>query len=316
MNNHQKNLMCGMAPFRAPGVCEGIYPDSIPTERTIDNFYSANESSSIGLFYALENHSIHSFSFDSASTEIIRENDSLLIAWLKQIALNDSLLYSGIPVGDSLSLLEDNRNLSAGIVTLMRQYAEQFQDLDTLHSQISDSLLDENVAISTSLTMESNRKDILDIYYRTFTRGIFTFDSSQAATIYSIASQCPLTGGKPVIVAQILYKYINDTVVFNGDTLCEGNESRMGYESFDPVNSTVYPNPACDRATLTYKLNREQTGWLVVYNPLGEEKIRLRLVSKSNLKQFSCSLLSPGIYFYSVLEKEHISSYGKFCIAR
>ena len=53
MNNHQKNLMCGMAPFRAPGVCEGIYPDSIPAERTIDNFYSANEDTCIGLFRGL-----------------------------------------------------------------------------------------------------------------------------------------------------------------------------------------------------------------------------------------------------------------------
>ncbi|MBL7962935.1 MAG: T9SS type A sorting domain-containing protein [Flavobacteriales bacterium] len=69
------------------------------------------------------------------------------------------------------------------------------------------------------------------------------FSSQQAATLYSIADQCPLVGGNPVYQARALYALIDEDADFDDALLCIA-EGFVVKSLVEPSLSVqAYPNP-------------------------------------------------------------------------
>ena len=280
MTDHQANLICGIAPFRALGVCEGIYPDSIPAESAIDSFYYSNQSTSIGLFTSLHSKSDSLFSLSVGQKDLFYTSDSLIVLYLKQIVHNDSLLLESPSVADSIELLNENSKLKEMLNGIIVGNNALLHELDSLQGYYADSLYAENSAISTSETIEDNIRDINAIYYSTLAKGVFEFDSSQQATLYAIGTQCPNSGGKAVLIAQGMYHLVNDTIVFNSDTLCQGYSPRIALQVGKLTKAYIYPNPAQDMATLWVQVPDQAKGACTLIDPVGREIMKFPVTCK------------------------------------
>jgi len=290
---------------------------TVQKEVANDSFYTANQTTSIGLFRELDKQAAIFFTLDSAAQATIAFNDSLTDHFLITIALNDSILSDSIPESDSLNIFEENDIYKSLLYSVLNSSRQLMTALDTLHSFYSDSILSLNTAISVSNTIEANQKNINEIFYSTISRGILTFDSAQTATVYDIAIQCPESGGKAVPVAQSIYRLIVDTITFENDTNCGGSSPRMAkVENSKSKSSFVYPNPASNSATLKFSLPEKQFRWFIIYDVTSRELVRFPLYTESMEFEFNTDIMNTGIYYYKIISEGKIESNGKFTIVK
>lgn len=68
-----------------------------------------------------------------------------------------------------------------------------------------------NAGLGTSELIESNQKQVNDIYLGTVAKDVGIFTPAQATQLFAIANQCPMLGGNAVFRARALYSLIDDT---------------------------------------------------------------------------------------------------------
>jgi hypothetical protein len=97
---------------------------------------------------------------------------------------------------------------------------------------------------TTTTVIEANEKDISNIelatVYKEDYEAIYTYES----TIFPIANQCILAGGKAVLRARLLYGYINPQYYFDDYALCAQAGLLLRKKEGDIHLTKVYPNPA------------------------------------------------------------------------
>lgn len=122
--------------------------------------------------------------------------------------------------------------------------------------------------LSTQGNGESNDKSVLDIYLQTLAIGQAP-DTTQLASLYNIAIQCPAEAGPAVFLAGSLWQSctgqkLNWDACVSGDRSNDQAQSRE--KSLDAI--TVYPNPSNDQLLVALP-NGLQVDQLLVYNETG-----------------------------------------------
>lgn len=125
-------------------------------------------------------------------------------------------------------------------------------------------------------------------------------------TLYSIASQCALTGGLAVYQARAIldweYNFVLPFTDSCGGTAGSGNRAELGSSSSNGLNDSlkakVYPNPTSSLLNVEVQLQPNEVDNLCLYNSLGE-LIKCETL-KSTLTTISTSDLPSGIYYYRI----------------
>ncbi len=168
---------------------------------------------------------------------------------------------------------------------------------------------------------ESNLKSIDSIYLKTLPYGNFGYDSSQIATLYSIALQCPYNGGEAVFDARAMLKLINDTTDYDDSILCATEDlavaKRRAPTSVDTNYSfNLFPNPANSTINLSYNLGVMNSAQLFLYDMLGREFLVINLDNKNNFVTIDISKMSPGLYYARVTTNTKNIFGSKFLVIR
>lgn len=71
-------------------------------------------------------------------------------------------------------------------------------------------------------------------------------------------------------------------------------------ELADPIELSVYPNPASSRITISYDLHGKQPATLELVNIVGKKVFATKLDNSVGKKELNVSSFAPGVYFYSV----------------
>jgi hypothetical protein len=216
---------------------------------------------------------------------------------------NPSMLNLGMP-NDSVYMnfynSENTNNL--GSFENVRNSIEQQNIL--LASNINSS-------ISPANNIENNRKTVNDIYLRSWANEIFSFSSSDSATLFNIAMQKPLMAGDAVYSARIMLG-IEPGASENKTTNKISEQLNVKTKIY---SAKIYPNPTGEEATLDYAVSENESGSLEIYSVLGEEITSFKLKPQERLT-FITSGIQSGVYFYKVIiNKENISS-GKLIIIK
>ncbi|HMG15689.1 MAG TPA: T9SS type A sorting domain-containing protein [Saprospiraceae bacterium] len=125
-----------------------------------------------------------------------------------------------------------------------------------LKSEANDDLSDlisENDGISTSNDAEANEKQVNEMYMRICFDGSYQLDTLDWDTLYSIANQCPETGGRAVYEARSLLLLANEFIDFDDETLCDPPAPKpLSQKEAIAGDLLVYPNPFHDEFTVQF----------------------------------------------------------------
>ena len=147
---------------------------------------------------------------------------------------------------------------------------------------------------------EINEMEVLQVYNKTWSKGIFHFTSSDSATLYSIAYQNPNQSGSAVYLARnmlglTLVDFGQNTVA-KQSKISQSNTSKARHKP----DIKVYPNPAND--VLYIELPETTRDYCIrIYTIFGQEIINVKANSETTLK-VDISNLNSGIYIYSIYQ--------------
>lgn len=139
--------------------------------------------------------------------------------------------------------------------------------------------------------------------------------------IYSIASQCPYSGGGAVERARSLISFINDSVVYNDDFVClQNGVYRFAKDSIDAKELNkiiVQPNPANDKVKIKLEGNvGEGICKIIIRNSVGEIVLNAEMNCNERQKLIDVSFLAQGVYSINVNANNVIQITEKLVIIR
>ena len=141
--------------------------------------------------------------------------------------------------------------------------------------------------------------------------------ATQTAQLWSIATQCPLSGGKAVFRARSLYLLIDPAADFGNDyAICNAGgivlleagtntNDPLAWEAEKRTTSTareigevqIFPNPATDRIHLSIP-HTNPVEWVELRDLTG--KVILRRIAPAHESELDVSPLAAGMYYLTV----------------
>lgn len=187
----------------------------------------------------------------------------------------------------------------------------------TTKALTADNIKAANAGLGTSELIETNQKQVNEVYLSTIAKEVKDFTPEQAAELYAIADQCPMMGGNAVYRARALYSLIDEEQVYDDEALCLAH-GIITKRLMEPTPNTVnvIPNPASNEATLVLTMEQETPGMLIIFDALGAEVARHTVPAGSQRHAFSTATLAPALYHYKVLVADGVIGDGKLTIVR
>ncbi len=137
---------------------------------------------------------------------------------------------------------------------------------------------------------------------------------------YSIANQCPISGGSAVFKARAMLYLVMPNLNYNDRDIC--NRQGIAYKHASP-NTTknipyvkVHPNPANDLINIEYILVDDCKAKIELYNLLGVVEVTLELPKEKDAIKLNTQKLAQGVYYYRILCNDVVITGGKLAIIR
>jgi hypothetical protein len=280
--------LSSMQPFTAVSFV-GAYPNA-PQNCASNN--SGNQSTSRQA--KLAELALRNQPFDQMYEDELRMYDEQAFY---EIMRDSSLLYMGTGYDAILQVYYDSLYSSATGQLSIAAYESSQGDNGTASQLVSASG-------GTSL-MEDNRKQVYQIYLRSWALGVLEFTPLDTAILYNIALQHVKTGGTAVYDARVMLDL--DVVDF------DNGQARIATEAVETPEqqSRVYPNPTTGEAVLEITLGEGQTGFVEVLSFTGQRLFSVPLNTGTNLAPLDLSGYAQGVYMYRVFVNNEFTDAGR-----
>jgi hypothetical protein len=293
-------------------------PELQDSLQVMAEFYDDLQGSTIPTFKQVDDGQMMLYAIDSAMVAQLRANS----AQIDSLAM---LVHGGLEqMGDSTLTTSERDAILSG----MNIYREGIQNLSVdnavvLQEAIVDKVLFAgniqvaNASVSASELIETNRKQVNELYLGTIGKQIDGFSTNQASALMIIADQCPMLGGNAVFKARALYSLIDDAYTFNDSMLCAtyGIAVKCLGDQRTAALSVV-PNPAIDEALLVLGMQLEGQGVFILFDAMGAEVLRYTIPADMPRFAFSTASLAPALYLYQVRGQSGVIGKGKLTIVR
>jgi len=170
----------------------------------------------------------------------------------------------------------------------------------------------ENISVNPVNNLESNQKDVNQVYINAVETRLFDYDSTEYALLYSVASQSPLEGGRAVYDARTLLR-------INFDDSASGNTNQRIFNEELKISNAIfnlYPNPNNGEMIFDYALAYEADAKFVIYDVTGRKINSYQLSASLNSITISEAALKNGVYFYKIISNDAIIFTDKFVIIK
>ncbi|MCB9306933.1 MAG: right-handed parallel beta-helix repeat-containing protein [Lewinellaceae bacterium] len=224
-----------------------INPALADGETLQQTFFSDAEEQPLGRFDAVSAGIGYLLARDSVTRQFIGDQ----VMQIRDLTvLLDSLTENLPPVNDPAYPAADA--LKRSVAALLAAAAVQYQSLQDSITLLRESeaalLLADNDSIASTAVYQQNEREVNRIYLvHKLWEEESAPDSTDLATLKSIAGQCPLSGGYAVFRARELYRAFGPGADWDDDDICFGSEERAAkkpkYIAVKPV-WTAAPNPA------------------------------------------------------------------------
>ena len=181
----------------------------------------------------------------------------------------------------------------------------------------ADGIKAANTNVGTTKLIESNEKQVNEIYLSTVGKDVDTFTVDQTNTLFYIANQCPMVGGNSVYRARSIYRLIDDEQQFDDPMLCLQHGIIVKSLVAREMNIIgVVPNPTRDQAALVLEKPLDAPAVFIIFNAIGVEVIRHSIPMDMVRFEFSTTSLAAGLYHYQVRGPSGNMGEGKLSIIR
>jgi hypothetical protein len=158
--------------------------------------------------------------------------------------------------------------------------------------------------------LELMKMEVLQVYNKTWSKGIFHFSSSDSATLYSIAYQNPNQSGSAVYLARNMLGLtlvdLGQNTVAKQSKISQSNTSKASHKP----DIKVYPNPANELLYIELpEISRDYC--IRIYTIFGQEIINVKANGETTLK-VDISNLNSGIYIYSIYQNGLLINNDRF----
>lgn len=280
----------------------------------LENFYYDAATSNIGLQGGIMNSIESIYAVSQNLTSLLNEIDSTITFYVDSMAVNDSIYAM---THDS-TIIQGNPYIKATVYFLDGMRETILADLDSLKNAHAQEIVIDNSNITPTTLMQNNEKRVDHYLMNKIAQDDLEFTPNEQAEILSIASQCPLSGGKAVFVAQGIYRLIHEEYVFDYTVVCAAEGYYRKAHTKPSIHSLSYikPNPSSDRAVLFYNNINENNLKVMVYNAMNEILYSTTLDPNQFEHSFDVGGFTNGIYYYTIVSEVKTVSNGKFAVIK
>jgi hypothetical protein len=122
--------------------------------------------------------------------------------------------------------------------------------------------------------------------------------------LFSIANQCPLSGGEAVFKARAMVRLANDSLDWDDDQLCTQPELRKESEqlqAFGGEHALLFPNPTKGRLVVKFSKALTADMQISIRNIHGQRMANYTLLKGIDTFEMDVSSFSDGVYFVHLL---------------
>jgi hypothetical protein len=207
--------------------------------------------------------------------------------------------------------------LQAAMASLLAYHGNALELAANSRALTADGVKATNAAIATGALIEANHKAVNEVYLSTLAKDITEFTPAQAADLFEVANQCPLTGGNAVFRARAIYGLIDDDQEYDDAALCLQQGLITKNKPADaPPTCLLLPNPAKDQATLVLDAPLSEPATLLLTNALGAVALSVRVPAEQLRTELKLAGLAPGIYHYTLRGLQGTLGTGKLAVER
>lgn len=223
--------------------------------------------------------------FDSLS---INNRDITYFNTYYQLKQDSSIYQQGTP--DDAIILNFKDSLSYTNIGAFYEITEKALSGDTVNAKII------NDAIVPRDCKEQSQKIVNKIFLSTWARGIFEFTPADSATLQTIADYYVEDCGLAVYDARVMLRYDKDDFPDFSHSMIylEGTVSN------NDVLGIMYPNPANTIAYYEIELAENESGFIQLFDLLGNIMTVQKLNAGVNKTEFDLSGFANGVYIYRV----------------
>jgi hypothetical protein len=184
-----------------------------------------------------------------------------------------------------------NNFYNSRIQTASAQLSASAVEACRLHTPLAASMLNTITPVSH---MDTNRKTVYDIFFRTWALHQYTFSAEDSATLFKIATEHVSTGGTAVYDARVMLDL--DVTDLDNGSVWFGNSTLANYPA-----ALLYPNPTTGIFTLEIELGKTDEGQVEVYSLTGQLISRTTLNGSNNKVSIDLSDKAEGVYLCRVV---------------
>ncbi len=297
----------------------------------VDSFYNSNISTNIGGFVSIQKSIESALQPVSSIQNQMQTNRQQIVFLMDTISMIDKNLVT--------STGQDSLNMISEKLVFMNKINGLAFEQDSLQlivindrKNALDLIIPANASVSALTTQENNIKTYNSIRLNYLYKEDYNLSVSQLNEIYTIANQCPFSGGDIVYAARAVYNsLIDSTLQFDDTALCTQQSNFTSSNSSSVLNEEkfivddqskfdgniiVYPNPADQSANLIISQSQFNTGEMILFDMYGKLILNIHLSDGQQKYTFDTSFLPNGVYLYKVFLNGHEEFSDKISIIR
>ncbi len=287
----------GQLPAIAPSDASAGYVAMVPQQSSLPN----NFECSVPLFVVSGGKPKTNYTFNKSGSRGLGPLYKRNLGSTKAVNLNHQLIY--------LAMLKDS-------LTYNSKRWKHFSD--SMKNTIIGFGLNKNTRSNIrSITTMDSRFSSINTILRKYNLGL-NIDSTDLSVLETVAYLCPYNDGAAVYLARnILYEngyslIINSCEVSTSIRKNTKNKTHQNIGKRDSVESVVsiFPNPNTGNFSVLYTLGANESIEFMVFDINGKLVLRKRLI-EGELHNFDISTSKAGIYFYQLVNEEHVIERGK-----
>ncbi len=284
-------------------------PSLMQDNPILQAFYDQKIYGTIGRFTEMRQSIEDAVKWETVYETVYSLNESMIKTAADSLSIIDSLLengYTGPTNAESLN--ETIKDLMASN-DVIRETIAQMKEFRIANS------LDDNSEIPVSDLYDENESTVNQIYLETVASGHYELSGDQILQLFSIAEQCPFSGGPSVYKARSLYNLSDPTADWDDDAICIFNGIQPRKRNAENLYN-LFPNPSTGVVTLNYKMALEEKGVLNIYNMLGVLLSSTMLNPYDRQLEVDLSNFNPALYHYKIMINNHQSGQGMISLIR
>lgn len=224
------------------------------------------------------------------------------------------------------STLTQNTELQATYNYLNQTNARSFSNVENMIQKVGNwegnsfgsSLLlqqaeDANNTIVPTNNVERNEQYINSVSLNILKGHLNAILKSDIDHITELALSCPYTEGAAVYKARVLYNLINDEYIYNDKIACKGTIDHTMGESFEDIESDVFPNPSTGVFRIKLLTDDTQSKTINVMDITGKV-VKTIGMGTSNIILVDLTSYPAGLYLYTIAVEGKPVAKGKIVL--